>query len=121
MTGIRVELWNRGARHDIGNRPPFWPSGVSSTTEVPQPNFLTLRERIRHYGALYNSAPLLLDALETIMNEAIPKANRFLLHMLPPEKRAIYDNCLTIIAKARGSHDQPAQNRRTTQRRTALR
>jgi hypothetical protein len=64
--------------------------------------FFELRERVRQHGALYDSAPALLKALETLMNEAIPKANRFLLDMLPPEKRAICDDCLSAIAKARG-------------------
>lgn len=64
--------------------------------------FFDLRCRVREHGALYDSAPALLKALETLMNEAIPKANRFLLDMLPPEKRAIYDDCLAAIANARG-------------------
>src|SRR6266536_26578 len=65
----------------------------SGTTE----EFFDLRCRVREHGALYDSAPALLKALETLMNEAIPKANRFLLDMLPPEKRAIYDDCLAAI------------------------
>ena len=64
--------------------------------------FFALRCRVREHGALYDSAPALLKALETLINEAIPKGNRFLLDMLPPEKRAIYDDCLAAIAKARG-------------------
>jgi hypothetical protein len=69
----------------------------SGTTE----EFFALRCRVREHGALYDSAPALLKALETLINEAIPKANRFLLDMLPPEKRAIYDDCLAAIAQAR--------------------
>ena len=82
-TGLVAALW-----HFVEN---------SGTTE----EFFELRVRVREHGALYDSAPALLKALETLMNEAIPKANRFLLDRLPPKKRAIYDDCLAAIAKAR--------------------
>jgi hypothetical protein len=48
------------------------------------------------------AAPDLLERLEWLMNEAIPGGNRFLIDMLPEDKRAGYLKCADVLARVRG-------------------
>ena len=51
---------------------------------------------------LLRHAPDLLERLEWLMNEAIPGGNRFLIDMLPEDKRDGYRKCADVLARARG-------------------
>jgi hypothetical protein len=48
------------------------------------------------------AGPCLLERLEWLMNEAIPGGNRFLIDMLPEDKRDGYRKCADVLARARG-------------------
>ena len=56
----------------------------------------------RANACLMAAAPELLERLAWLMNEAIPGGNRFLIDMLPEDKRAGYRQCADVLAKARG-------------------